>query len=205
MCRAHSGVMWPGCCHSMHEYRVARSAMETQHIHCGERTGAATSAAFLLATAFLACQTRANGRTAKPGEGADPHPDFGGPKMSKKIRSRLWARRMRIAIWCARWGRSAGARCETRPRRASACVRRVGCTTYTGSPPQAATLPEGVRHVMGRADAHGGSLRVHGTAEGCTTHAVVAHAWCILPPVRRPGWTRGAFVWQLLCHKAHAG
>ena len=33
------------------------------------RTGAATSAAFLLATAFLACPTRANGRTAKPGEG----------------------------------------------------------------------------------------------------------------------------------------
>ena len=66
------------------------SATETQHIQCVGRTGAATTAAFLLATtfllatAFLACPTRTNGRTAKPGEGPTPHPDFGGRKMSKK-------------------------------------------------------------------------------------------------------------------------
>ncbi len=48
--------------------------------------------------------------------------------------------------------------------RVGACVRRVGCKTYTCSPPQDATLPEGVavRHVMGRAEAHRGSLHVLG-------------------------------------------
>ena len=187
----------------MHEHVSRQCDGDATHPVWG-RTGAATSAAFLLATAFLACQTRTNGRTAKPGEGADTHPDFRGSENVEKIRSRLWAHRLRIAIWCVRWGRSAGARCETRRRRASACVRRVGCTTYTCSPPQTATLPEGVRHVMGRADAHGGSLRVQ---DGGGVHYACgrAHAWCILPPVRRPDWTLGAFVWQLLCHKAHAG
>ena len=100
-----------------------------------ERTCAASSAAF-----SLACQTRTNGRTAQPGEGRPP-PRFLGSENVGKIPSRLWVRRTRIAIWSVRWGRSAGARCETRRRRASAvCVRREGCKTYICSPPQPATL-----------------------------------------------------------------
>ena len=50
--------------------------------------------------------------------------------------------------------------------RRRACARRAGCTTKCCSPPQPATLPEGVRHVMGRAEAHGGSLRVHRRRKG---------------------------------------
>jgi hypothetical protein len=53
------------------------------HIQCGERTGAATSAAFLLATTFLACPTRTNGRTAKPGEGPTPTQILGVRKCRK--------------------------------------------------------------------------------------------------------------------------
>ncbi len=87
---------------------------------------------------------------ARRGVNVNPHPDFGGPKMSKKLRSRLWACRIRSAIWCVRWGRSAGARCETRRRRTSASVRRVGCKIYLCSPTQTTTLPEGVRHVFER-------------------------------------------------------
>ena len=89
--------------------------------------------------------------------------------------------------------------------RVGACVRRVGCTTYTCSPPQAATLPEGVRHVMGREEAHGGSLRAHGRQKG----ALRMRSW------RMRGATfRGCVVQvgravhlfgKLLCHKAHAG
>ena len=65
-------------------------------------------------------------------------------------------------------------RCETRRRRAlAACVRGVGCETDMCGPTQAATLHEGVRHVIEQAEAHGSatgsSLRVHGTAGGCTT------------------------------------
>ena len=93
-----------------------------------------------------------------------PPPRFWGSEQVEKIRSRLCARRMRIAIRCVRWGRSAGARCETRRRRA--CVRRVGCKIYTCSPAQTATLPEGVRNVMGRAEARGGSLCVHRRRRG---------------------------------------
>ena len=55
--------------------------------------------------------------------GPTPHPGFGGPKRSKICPSRLCAHRTRIRIWSVRWGRSAGARCETRRRRALACVR----------------------------------------------------------------------------------
>ena len=55
-----------------------------------------------------------------------PLPGILGVRKRRKIRSRLWGRRTRIAIWCVRWGRSAGARCETRRRRASAraCAAR---------------------------------------------------------------------------------
>ena len=141
------------------------------------RTGAAAPAAFLLATAVLACPTRTNGRTAKPGEGPTPIQDFWGRKMSKKnpfeIMGASNAHRNLV--------REMGPECRRAVQNATAtrvgvCVQRVGCKTYTCSPPQTATLPEGVRHVMGRAEAHGASLRGHGTAEGCTTHAAVAHA-----------------------------
>jgi hypothetical protein len=49
-----------------------------------EGTCAASSAAFLLATACLACRTRASCRTATPGEGPTPTQIFGGPKMSRE-------------------------------------------------------------------------------------------------------------------------
>ncbi len=63
----------------------------------------------------------------------------------------------------------------------------------------------------GRAACHGksggawGLLRVHRRRKGALRMRLWAHARCIFPPVRRPGWTRGAFVWQLQCHKARAG
>jgi hypothetical protein len=99
--------------------------------------------------------------------GPTPTQILGGPKRSKKVPSRLWAHRTRIAIWSVRWGRSAGARCETRRRRAStACVRRVGCKTDMCSPPQPATLHAGVRHMIIKAETHEGPLRGHGTAGG---------------------------------------
>ena len=108
-------------------------------------------------------------QNCKARRGANPHADFWGSENVEKSLPRLWAHCTRIEIWCVRWGRSAGARCETRRRRASACVRRVGCTTYTGSPPQTATLPEGVWHVMGRAEAHG--VRCAGTDGGRVHYA----------------------------------
>ena len=79
-------------------------------------------------------------------------------------------------------------RCETRRRRAlAACLRGVGCETDMCGPTQAATLHEGVRHVIEQAEAHGSatgsSLRVHGTAEGCTTHVVCVA--CIVYPSAR--------------------
>ena len=47
---------------------------------------------------------------------------------------------MRAENWPVRWGRSAGARCETRRRRTLAlCARQVGCRTDMCSPPQPAT------------------------------------------------------------------
>jgi hypothetical protein len=49
---------------------------------------------------------------------------------------------------------------------------------------------------------HGG----HGTTEGCTTNAVVPHAWYTLLPVRRPGWTCGAFLQPLgVASHGHGG
>ncbi len=181
------------------------SAMETQHIQCGERTGAATSAAFLLATAFLACPTRANGRTAKPGEAPTPRPPrFGGSEnVEKSVRDcgRIecaskygscdgaleqvrGAKRDGDARWRARdvWGAQPTRAARRRPRRS----------------PRACGTRWEERRRMGVRCAYTDGGRVH---YACGR----AHAWCILPPVRRPGWTRGAFVWQLLCHKAHAG
>jgi hypothetical protein len=142
-------------------------------------------------------------QNCKARRGANSRPYCGVQKSRKKVPSRLWAHRTRIKTWSAKWGRSAGARCETRWRRMlAACSRRIGRTTESRSPPLAATLKNGVRHAMEKAEAHGGSLRVHGghgTAGGCTTHVV--RGACVVHrsgPVCRPGWTRGAFVWQPL-------
>ncbi len=42
----------------------------------------------------------------------------------------------------------------------------MGCTTETGSPPQAATLPESVRRATEKTEALGGSLPVHRRRKG---------------------------------------
>jgi hypothetical protein len=79
-----------------------------------------------------------------------------------------------------------GPECKGAVRNATACVRRIGCTTECCSTPEAAMLPEGVRHVMEKAEAHGGPLRVlggHGTGEGCTTHVVCIA--CVVHPFAR--------------------
>jgi hypothetical protein len=76
-----------------------------------------------------------------------------------------------------------------------ACVRHVGCTTETGSG-QPAAGRNAPRECAARDGKNGGAWGFAAraqTAEGCTTHAVVPQALCTLPPVRRPGWTRGAF------------
>ena len=111
------------------------------------RTGAAAPAAFLLATAFLACPTRTNGRTAKPARGQPPPRYWGSENVEKtpfEIMGASNAHRNLV--------REMGPECRCAVRNASATrvgvCAHVGCTTYTGSPPQAATLPEGVRHVM---------------------------------------------------------
>ncbi len=131
-----------------------------------------------------------NADLQSPGR-ANPHPDFWGAKRSEK-NLRDYAHRNLV--------RAMGPECRCAVRNATAtrvggfmCVRCMECKAESCSPPLAAMLHEGVWHVMEKAEAHGGSLRVHGghgTAEGCTT----PHAWCTLPPVRRPGWTRGAFI-----------
>ena len=64
-----------------------------------------------------------------PAQAQPPTQILGGPKRSKICPSRLCAHRTRIRIWSVRWGRSAGARCETRRRRALACVR-AACGVY---------------------------------------------------------------------------
>ena len=170
------------------------------------RTGAAAPAAFLLATAFLACQTRANGRTAKPGEGADPPPRFWGSENVEKnpveIMGASNAHRNLV--------REMGPECRCAVRNATATrvcagLRRVGCTTYTCSPPQAATLLEGVRHVMGRAEARGGSLREHRLRKGAPR---MRSCRMRSAPFRRCVVQVGRAVHlfgKLLCHKAHAG
>ena len=103
-----------------------------------------------------------------------------------------------------------GPECRCAVRNATAtrvgvCVRRVGCKTYTCSPKQSATLPEGVRHAMGRAEAHGGSLRVHRRRKG----ALRMRSWRMRgAPFRRCVVQVGRAMHlfgKLICHKAHAG
>ena len=75
--------------------------------------------------------------------------------------------------------REMGPECRCAVRNATACERRVGCTTECCSAPQAATLKTGVGHVMEKAEAHGGPLRCTagtGRRRGALRLWVVSHA-----------------------------
>ena len=74
----------------------------------------------------------------------------------------------------------------------------MGCKTDMCSPPLAATLNEGVRHMIIKAETHEGPLRCTGRRKGALRMLFVSQRSAPFRPVRRPGWTRGAFVWQLL-------
>ncbi len=159
---------------------LSRSARRPNTHPVWGRTCAASSATCMLATAFLACQTRTKCRTAEPGEGQPP-PRYLGVRKGQKTPFAI----MRIEIWSVRWGRIAGARCETRRRRALAeCVRCMECKIESCSPPLAAMLHEGVWLRDGKS----------GGAWGFTARARRARDGGTLPPVRRPGWMRGAFI-----------
>ncbi len=115
-------------------------------------------------------------QSCKALRGADPQ-IFWGRKRSKKNQFEI----MGASNAHRNLVREMGPECRCAVRNASAtrvgvCVRRVGCKTYTCSPPQTATLPEGVRHVMGKSGGAWGFAARAQTAEGCTTHAVVPHA-----------------------------
>ena len=157
-----------------------------------------TGAAFLLATAFLACPTRANGRTAKPGEGPTSTQILGVRKCRKNPFEIVGASNAHRNLV-----REMGPECRCAVRNATAM--RVGCNSETCSPPQAATLPQGVRHVMGRAEAHG----VRCASTGRRTGALRMRSWRMRrAPFRRCVVQVGRAVHlfgKLLCHKAHAG
>ena len=162
------------------------------------RTGAAAPAAFLLATAFLACPTRTNGRTAQPGEGPTPTLRFLGSENVQKspfeIVGASNAHRNLV--------REMGPECGCAVRNATAT--RVGVRAARGVYNLHVQPAAGRDAPRGRAarDVTSGGAWVFAararTAQGVTTHAVVAHAWCILPPMCRPGWTRGTLVWQFV-------
>ncbi len=133
------------------------------------------------------------------------HPDFGGPKTSEKS-VRDYGRVECASQFGARDGAGVqvcGAK-RVRDARRRVCAER-GVSNRVVQPAAGRDAPRGRAARNGESGGAWGFAARARTAEGCTTHVVVAHARCTLPPVRRPGWTRGAFVWQLLCHKAHAG
>jgi hypothetical protein len=167
------------------ETDVANQRMSTRRSQCEgdlmhpvwERTCADSSAAFLLATDVLACQTSPSCKTA----------DFGGPK-GQKVPSRLCARRTRTRIWSVRWSRSAGARCETRRRRALACVRAAG-GVYNNRHVQPAASGDAPRECAARDGKNGGAwgfaARQGGHGDCRRVHyacGFVSHASCTLPP-----------------------
>ena len=160
---------------------VARSATETACIQCGEQgtCSASSSAACFAATAFLACQTRTSCRTAEPGEGQPP-PRFGGVRKGRKISPRDYGRVERASKFGPRNG--AGVQVRGAKRDGDARWRRAsgkGCKTECCSPPQAATLHAGVRHVIIKVEAHGGPLRCTagtGRREGSLRMWFVSHA-----------------------------
>ena len=140
-------------------------------------------------------------RTAElqsPARGPTPTQILGGPKMSKKKSVRDYGR-----IECAtQFGARDGAGVQVRgAKRDGDARRRVfaarGVYNLHVQPAADRDAPRGRAARDGKSGGAWGFAARARTAEGCTTQAVVARAWCTLPPVRRPGWTRGAFVWQV--------
>jgi hypothetical protein len=181
------------------------SATGTQHIQSRERTGAATVAAFMLATASLACPTRTNGRTAKPGEGPTPTQNFWGSENVEtnpfEIMGASNAHRNLV--------RAMGPECRCAVRYATAT--RVGVRGMCGvhslhlQPAADRDAPRGRAARDGKSGGAWGFAARAQTAEGCTTHAVVrtrgaSFRRCVVQ-VGRAVHLLG----KLLCHEAHAG
>ncbi len=126
-------------------------------------------------------QTTTSCRTAEPGGGQPPHPDLGGGvRKGGKFSPRDYGRVERAS----KFGPCDGAGVQVRGakrgggarRRRARCVR---CKTECCSPPQAATLHEGVRHVIIKAEAHEGPLRCTagtGRRRGALCMWLVSHA-----------------------------
>ena len=125
-------------------------------------------------------------RTAElqsPARGPTPTQILGGPKMSKKKSVRDYGR-----IECAtQFGARDGAGVQVRgAKRDGDARRRVfaarGVYNLHVQPAADRDAPRGRAARDGKSGGAWGFAARARTAEGCTTQAVVAHAWCTLPP-----------------------
>jgi hypothetical protein len=142
----------------------------------------ASSAAFMLATAFLACRTRTNGRIAKPGEGVPPTQILGVRKGRKKPLATMGASNAHRNLV-----RAMGPECRCAVPNATAT--RIGeqraCNAWSmkstlaarRKPQRSAQLPE-CALVLARAFLHA-SMRVH------------VGAYTTLPPDHIGGQSKG--------------
>ncbi len=163
----HSALMCEGKFVADEHVSTCRgSATETQHIQCGGGPAPPLWPPSCWRPPSWPAQPERTAELQSPAEGRPPPRFWGSENVEKtpfEIMGALNAHRNSV--------REMGPECRCAVRNATAtrvgvCVRRVGCKTYTCRPPQTATLPEGVRHVMGRAKARGGSLREHRLRRG---------------------------------------
>jgi hypothetical protein len=126
-------------------------------------------------------QTTTSCRTAEP-RGGQPAPRFGGVRKGRKFTPRDCGRVERASKFgpCDGAGvQVRGAKRDGGARRRRA-PRREECKTDMRSPPQAATLHEGVRHMITKAETHEGPRRCTGRRNGALCMWFVSHV--TLPP-----------------------
>jgi hypothetical protein len=195
MCRAHSGVMSSCCYRSTHEYRVARSAMETHPVWGGPAPPLRPPSCWRPPS--WPAQPERTAELQSPTRGRPPPRILGVRKcpknpfeiMGASNAHRNLVREMGPECWCA-------------VRNATAT--RVGVRVARGVQ-NLLVKPTADRDApRGRAARDGEERRRTGVRCACTGRrngALSMRLWRMrrapFGPVRRPGWTRGAFVWQV--------
>jgi hypothetical protein len=132
----------PGCCQSTHKYvsLALRRRHNTSSVGADLRR---LCGRLLVGHRHLGLPNQSEKcRTAQPGDGPQPPRRYLGVRKCRKNPFRDYGRIARASKFAAWDGAAVQVRGAKRDgdARWRACVRSVGCTTETGSPPQAATL-----------------------------------------------------------------